>query len=64
MFALLKKLWRDRRGNALVVAGAALPLIIGSAGLATDTIQWVVWKRELQRLADSVQLDAAPLQRW
>lgn len=53
MFKLLKKLWRDRRGNALVVAGAALPLIIGSAGLATDTIQWVLWKRELQRLADS-----------
>src|SRR6478672_12249054 len=53
MFKLLKKLWRDRRGNALVIAGAALPLIIGSAGLATDTIQWVLWKRELQRLADS-----------
>jgi Flp pilus assembly protein TadG len=53
MFKLLKKLRRDRRGNALVVAGAALPLIIGSAGLATDTIQWVLWKRELQRLADS-----------
>ena len=56
MFKLLKKLWRDRRGNALVVAGAALPLIIGSAGLATDTIQWVLWKRELQRLADSSAL--------
>src|SRR6476469_1954432 len=56
MFKFLKKLWRDRRGNALIVAGASLPLIIGSAGLATDTIQWVLWKRELQRLADSSAL--------
>jgi len=56
MFDFLKKLWRDRRGNALVIAGASLPLIIGSAGLATDTIQWVLWKRELQRLADSAAL--------
>jgi Flp pilus assembly protein TadG len=56
MFKLLKKLWRDRRGNALVIAGASLPLIIGSAGLATDTIQWTLWKRQLQRAADSAAL--------
>jgi hypothetical protein len=53
MFGFLKKLWRDRRGNALVIAGAALPLIVGSAGLASDTIQWALWKRQLQRMADS-----------
>jgi Flp pilus assembly protein TadG len=53
MFSFLKKLWRDRRGNALIIAGAALPLIVGSAGLASDTIQWALWKRQLQRLADS-----------
>ncbi|MGE5564220.1 MAG: pilus assembly protein TadG-related protein [Bacillota bacterium] len=53
MFRFLKKLWRDRRGNALVIAGAALPLVIGSAGLATDTIEWAVMKRQLQRAADS-----------
>ena len=53
MFKFLKKLWRDRRGNALVIAGAALPLIVGSAGLASDTIQWALWKRQLQRVADS-----------
>src|SRR6476661_304102 len=56
MFKLLKKLWRDRRGNALVIAGAALPLVIGSAGLASDTIQWVLWKRQLQRAADSAAI--------
>ena len=53
MFRFLKKLWRDHRGNALVIAGAALPLIVGSAGLASDTIQWTLWKRQLQRTADS-----------
>lgn len=56
MFAFLKKLWRDRRGNALVIAGAALPMIVGCAGLATDTIQWTLWKRQLQRAADSAAI--------
>lgn len=52
----LKKLWNDKRGNALIIAGAALPLVVGSAGLATDTIQWTLWKRQLQRAADSAAL--------
>ena len=51
--AFFKRLWRDRRGNSLVIAGMALPLVVGAAGLGTDTVQWVVWKRELQRAADS-----------
>jgi Flp pilus assembly protein TadG len=53
MTGFFKKLWRDKRGNALVIAAAALPLVIGSAGLASDTIQWALWKRQLQRAADS-----------
>jgi Flp pilus assembly protein TadG len=53
MFKFLKKLWKDRRGNALAIAAAALPLVVGAAGLATDTIQWTLWKRQLQRAADS-----------
>jgi len=56
MFSFLKKLWRNKRGNALVLAGAALPLIVGSAGLASDTIQWALWKREIQRAADSAAM--------
>ena len=51
-----KRLWNDKRGNVLVIAGAALPMIIGSAGLATDTIQWALWKRQLQRGADSAAI--------
>lgn len=53
MISFFKKLWRDKRGNALIIAGAALPLVLGSAGLASDTIQWALWKRQLQRAADS-----------
>jgi len=53
MIAFIKKLWRDKRGNALVIAAAAMPLVLGSAGLASDTIQWALWKRQLQRAADS-----------
>jgi len=53
MISFFRKLWRDKRGNALVIAAAALPLVIGSAGLASDTIEWALWKRQLQRAADS-----------
>ena len=56
MISFLKKLWRNKRGNALVLAGAALPLIVGSAGLASDTIQWALWKRQIQRAADSAAM--------
>jgi Flp pilus assembly protein TadG len=53
MIALIRKLLKDRRGNALAIACAAMPLVVGAAGLATDTIQWTLWKRQLQRAADS-----------
>ena len=56
MRKLFRKLWNDERGNALIIAGAALPLVIGSAGLASDTVQWTLWKRQLQRAADSSAL--------
>jgi uncharacterized membrane protein len=56
MIGFLRKIWRDKRGNALLIAGAALPLIVGAAGLASDTIQWTLWKRQLQRAADSAAL--------
>ena len=53
MLAFMKKLWRDKRGNALIIGAGSLPLLIGSVGLATDTVQWTLWKRQLQRAADS-----------
>lgn len=56
MRKLFKKLWNDERGNALIIFGASLPMIMGAAGLASDTIQWALWKRELQRAADSAAI--------
>ena len=56
MIGFFRKLFNDRRGNALVIAGAALPLILGAAGLSVDTIQWTLWKRQLQRAADSAAM--------
>lgn len=59
MIGFLRKLWKDRRGNALVIVGAGLPVLVGAAGLATDTVQWTLWKRQLQRAADSAALAGA-----
>src|SRR3954453_20841390 len=53
MIGFIKKLVGDRRGNTLAIAAACLPLVVGAAGLATDTIQWTLWKRQLQRAPDS-----------
>jgi Flp pilus assembly protein TadG len=53
MLKAFKKLWNDDRGNVLILFGASLPLLVGAAGIATDTIQWTLWKRQLQRAADS-----------
>jgi Flp pilus assembly protein TadG len=56
MISLFRKLRQDRRGNAIMIAAASLPLIIGAAGLATDTVQWTLWKRQLQRAVDSAAM--------
>ncbi len=56
MKSFLKKLYRNEKGNALLIAGAGMPLLIGFAGLANDTVQWSLWNRQLQRQADSAAL--------
>lgn len=56
MNGFFKKLARDKRGNALLIMAGALPMVIGAAGLGSDTIQWVLWKRQLQRAADSAAM--------
>ena len=59
MISFFKRLYRDRRGNALILSALAMPLVLGSVGLATDTIQWALWKRQLQRAADSAAFAGA-----
>src|SRR5947208_12322640 len=56
MISFFGKLMRSKRGNVLAIAAATLPLFIAAAGLATDTIQWTLWKRQLQRAADSAAI--------
>lgn len=50
------RLRNDERGNILIILGACMPMLVGAAGLATDTIQWTLWKRQLQRAADSAAI--------
>lgn len=49
----------DKKGNVLIIAAAAMPLVVGSAGLAIDTIQLSLLRRHLQRAADSGALAGA-----
>ena len=53
------ELLRDKSANALILAAFTLSVLVGAAGLATDTIQWTLWKRQLQREADSAAVAAA-----
>jgi Flp pilus assembly protein TadG len=55
----LHALFRDCRGNALVLTAIALPALIGAGGLGLDTIQWTLIQRQMQRQADSAALSGA-----
>src|SRR5687768_15950056 len=55
----IARLRRNERGNVLIIVAASMPLVMGSAAITTDTIQWALWKRELQRQADSGALAGA-----
>jgi Flp pilus assembly protein TadG len=55
----LARLRRNQRGNVLILVAASMPMVMGSAAMMTDTIQWALWKRELQRQADSGALAGA-----
>ncbi len=54
-----RTLFRDESGNALAIGAAALPLLIGGAGFAIDTMQISLARRELQRAADSAAMAGA-----
>lgn len=56
---LLRSLGVSEKGNVLMLTAAAMPLLVGSAGLAIDTIQLSLLKRHLQRAADSGALAGA-----
>lgn len=55
-WSVLRRLLPDQRGNALMVAAAAFPLLIGGVGLAVDGVEWVLQKREIQAAADAAAM--------
>jgi len=55
----LRALYRDTSANAMVLSAFAILAMIGGAGLTTDTVQWTLWKRQLQRMADSGAISGA-----
>ncbi len=50
---LMRRLRASRQGNIATMTALMMPVLIGSAGLASDTIQWTLTKRMMQRAADS-----------
>ena len=57
--SFLKRIGRSESGNVLILFGLSMPLLIGLAGLGTDTVQWTLNKQQLQRSADSAALNGA-----
>jgi len=55
----LKALRCSTSGNATLLVALGMPALIGGAGLAVDTAQWYMWKRELQFAADQAALAGA-----
>ena len=46
-------------GNATMLVALGMPVLIGASGLAVDTAQWYMWKREIQYAADQAALAGA-----
>jgi Flp pilus assembly protein TadG len=59
MVQLLRRMAGDVRGHVLMIAGAGLFALVGGAGLGIDTIQWYLWKRQLQQAVDAGALAGA-----
>ena len=60
---ILRSLVRDESGNVIALTAVGIPLLLGCAGLAVDTIQWVSAKRELQSAADAAAIAGIEL-KW
>lgn len=53
MLQTLKKLARDTKANVLLVTAIGTSSLVGAAGIGVDTVQWYLWKRQLQQAVDS-----------
>lgn len=57
--SVFKELKGNTSGNATLLVALGLPALIGGSGLAVDTAQWYMWKRELQYAVDQAALAGA-----
>ena len=57
--SMLGRLRRSQSGNALIMVAACMPVLVGAAGFAVDTANWTIWRRQLQREADSAAIAGA-----
>ena len=55
----LRRLRGEKRGSTLVLTALSMPVMLGGAGLAVDTVQWTLCKQQLRRAADSAALAGA-----
>lgn len=55
----LRELRHQTSGNAMMLMALGMPALIGGGGLAVDTAQWYMWKRELQYAVDQAALAGA-----
>lgn len=55
----LGQLKANTSGNATLIVALGMPILIGGSGLAVDTAQWYMWKRELQYAVDQAALAGA-----
>ena len=55
----LAELRQSASGNTAILLAAGMPALIGSAGLAVDTAQWYMWKREMQYAVDQAAIAGA-----
>lgn len=56
---LLSGLLAAESGNVMMLSALSMLAIAGGAGIATDTVQWTLWQRELQRAADTAAYSGA-----
>ena len=56
---ILADLRDNKSGNAILLVALGMPVLIGTSGLAVDSAQYYMWKRDLQFAVDSAALAGA-----
>lgn len=56
---VLSDLRHNKSGNAMLLVALGMPVLIGTSGLAVDSAQYYMWKRDLQYAVDQAALAGA-----